>query len=353
MRRPLRLWSRSLHGGVFGLLAAAVAVAGPFRPDQPAAAQPAPARAAGPRPTELQYVPADAAFFLHADAAGIWTSDLAKSFRAADKAPFVKLEDAAAAFGVKIDDLKSVVLFIPKLKVSDEGVQLRRRPHLCEAVRQEEVGSGDEGGPTEEREGQSARRRQAALVLVGLGEEYGKPQPADADGPLTAALQTAATGQHALVAAATLANLPDELQRDDLPGELRAFQPILKAQSITATVGLGKSLDLSVSVKTKREAQAVDAEKALAAFVTLATDELGRDLKDLEEDAMKDMGLKDLVKVLKTTLAAAKGAKFAVDGTEARLTASLPLAGLPLASAYVAATTKVSATCPPPSRRTT
>ena len=125
MRRPLRLWSRSLHGGVFGLLVAAVAavaVAGPFRPDQPAAAQPVPARAAVPLPTELQYVPADAAFFLRADAATIWTSDLARSFRAADKAPFVKLEDAAAAFGVKIDDLKSVVLFIPKLKVSDEGV---------------------------------------------------------------------------------------------------------------------------------------------------------------------------------------------------------------------------------------
>ena len=80
---------------------------------------------------------------------------------------------------------------------------------------------------------------------------------------------------------------------------MRSFQPIFKAQSITATVGLGKSLDLSVSVKTKREAQAVDAEKALAAFVTLATDELGRDLADLEEDAAKDMGVKDLVKVFK------------------------------------------------------
>ena len=117
MRLPLRPWSRFLHGGLLGLLAAAVAVAGPFRPDRPAAAQPA--RAAAPLPTELQYVPADAAFFLRADAAGIWTSDLAKSFRAADKTPFVKLEDAATAFGVKIDDLKSVVLFIPKLKDDD------------------------------------------------------------------------------------------------------------------------------------------------------------------------------------------------------------------------------------------
>ncbi len=341
MRRPLRPWSRFLHGGLLGLLAAAVAVAGPFHPDSPAAAQPAPARAAA-LPTELQFVPTDAAFFLRADAAGIWTSNLAKSFRAADKTPFVKLEDAATAFGVKIDDLKSVVLFIPKLKDDDSthfGVVLT----FTKGFDKKKLEAGVKTLlPKDAKVKVLAPSDTVALVLVGLGDEYAKPQPADADGPLTSALQMAATGKHALVAAATLASLPDILQRDDLPGPLRAFQPIFKAQSVTATVGLGKSLDLNVYVKTKREAQAVDAEKALAALVTLITDELGRDLPDLEADAAKDAGVKDLVKVFKATLAAAKGAKFAVDGTEARLTVSLPLAGLPLASAYVAATTKVT-----------
>jgi prepilin-type processing-associated H-X9-DG protein len=57
---------------------------------------------------------------------------------------------------------------------------------------------------------------------------------------------------------------------------------------------------------------------------------------------MKDAGLKDLAKVFKATLDAGKAAKFGVEGTEARLTASLSLSDLPLASAYIAATTKAT-----------
>jgi prepilin-type processing-associated H-X9-DG protein len=44
-----------------------------------------------------------------------------------------------------------------------------------------------------------------------------------------------------------------------------------------------------------------------------------------------------LLKVIKAGLMAAKEAKFEVDGTEARATVTLPLEGLPLASAYVTA----------------
>jgi hypothetical protein len=134
-----------------------------------------------------------------------------------------------------------------------------------------------------------------------------------------------------------MGNLPDELQRDDLPGQVRALQPIFKSESLIATLDLSTSLALKVRVKTKREAQAVDAEKALDAFVKVITDEVTGGLPDIEKDAANNAGLKDLVKVLKAALVAAKGAKFGVDGTEAHATVSLPLDGLPLASAYAAA----------------
>jgi hypothetical protein len=343
MPRSFRLQSRFLQGGLLGFLAAAVAVAGPLHPEQPGADQPTPVRAAAQLPTELQYVPADAAFFLHADAAGIWTSDLAKSFRAADKTLFVKLEEAAKAFGVKIDELKSVVVFVPKLKTPNDTEQFGVVLTFSKAFDKDKLAAGaKELLPKNAKHKVLTPSDTVAVVLVGLGDEYGKPQPADADGPLSAAIRAAASGKHTLVAASTLGNLPDELQKDDLPGQVRAFQPIFKAQSITATVNLGKSLDLSVRVKTKREALAVDAEKALAAFITLVTDELDRELPDLEKEAAKDVGMKDLVKVFKATLTAAKGAKFSVEGTEARLAATLPLDGLPLASAYLTATTKVT-----------
>ncbi len=176
-----------------------------------------------------------------------------------------------------------------------------------------------------------------AVVLVGLGEEYATPRKAGEDGPLTPALAAAASGKHTLVAGVTFANLPDELQKDDLPGQIRAFQPILLSQSLTATVNLDKSLSIDVRVKTKRAGQAVDAEKALAALVKLVSEEAGRELMPLEKEAEKDPGLKDLLKVFTAVTAAAKAAKFEVEGTEARMTASLPLAGQPLASAYAAA----------------
>lgn len=346
MSRSFRPRWGFLPGGLLGLLAATVAVAGPFRPE-PAPAQPTavqPVRAAAPLPTELQYVPADSALFLHADAAGIWNSDLAKSFRTADKRTFDKLEEMATkAFGSKIEDLKSITLFFPQVKSPEDTQKFGIVASFSRAFNSQKLEDGVKAlFPKNTKFKVLAPSDKIAVVLVGLDEKtYGKPQPADADGPLTAAVQAAASGKHTLVLASTLGNLPDELQKDDLPGPVRAFQPILKSQSITATVNLGKSLDLNVRVKTKRDAQALDAEKALSALMTLITDELGRELPDLEKEAAKDADLKDLVKVFKAGLAAAKDAKFSVDGTEARLTATLPLDGLPLASAYLTAVRKV------------
>ena len=126
------------------------------------------------------------------------------------------------------------------------------------------------------------------------------------------------------------------MQRDDLPGQVRALQPIFRSKSVYATVDLGKAVTLDVRVRAKREQQAVDAEKAMAAVAKMLTDELGRELPDVEERAKKDPLFKDLVTVFRAALAAAKKAEYSVDGTEARMTATLPLEGLPLAKAYLA-----------------
>jgi hypothetical protein len=343
MSRSFRPRSRLLQGGLLALLAAAVAAVGPFDPGPSHAAPPAPARADAPLPTALQYVPHDAALFLHADAAGVWTSELIKSFRAADKRTFDQLAEAVKGFGVAIDELKSVEVFVPTVKGPEDTGRLGVVLTSAKALDAKALEAGAKGlFPKNAKVKVVAPADTVAVVLVNLGEEYGKPQPANADGPLTPAIRAAASGKHTLVAAATLASLPDELQKDDLPGPVRMFQPILHAQSVAATVNLGKSLDLEVRVRTKRAAQAVDAEKALAALATLVTDELTRELPDLEKEVGKDASLKDLVKVFKAVLTAAKGAKFGVEGTEARLTASLPLEGLPLIPAYLTATTKLT-----------
>jgi hypothetical protein len=299
----LRLRSWLLPGGLLGLLAALVA-APPATPGRADAAPPA-----ASLPAELAYVPPDAAFFVHADAAAIWTSHLLKTFRDAEKKPFTQLEELAAqTFGEKVENLKSLTLFYPKLKQPTDTQQFGVALRFKTAPDRKKLEAGFARlVPKNAKMKVLAPADDVALVLVGLGAEYGKPQPADAEGHLAPAIKAAATGKHALVAGGTLGNLPDEFQKDDLPGPVRAFQPILRSQAVYAMVDLGKSLTLNVRVKAKREADAVESEKALAAFVKLVTDQLDRELPDLEKEAAKDAGVKDLVKVFAAALAAAKG----------------------------------------------
>ena len=340
MQRSSRFVSRFLMGGLLGLLVAAVAVGVPSGAEQPAAP---PAKAEAPLPTALTFVPHDAAFFLHADAAAIWTSDLAKTFRAADKNTFANIEEAATKmFGAKIDDLKTVTLFFPKIKGPEDTQKFGVVLSFTKAPDAKKLEAGIAGLlPKSAKLKVVSPADTVAVVLVGLGEEYAKPQPADADDHLTPAIKAAASGKHTVVAGVTFGNMPDELQKDDLPGQVRAFQPIFRSQALVATLDLGKELKLDVRVKTKRQATALDAEKSLAAVAKLVTDELGRELPDLEKEAADNAGLKDLVKVFKAGLAAVKDAKYDVEGTTARATVTLSLKDLPLATAYAAAVIKI------------
>lgn len=337
MRHSLRFRWRAAQGALLGVLVAVVAATGPLSQPQPVSAQPA-----AQLPTELRYVPHDAALFLYADAAAIWSHDATKSFRTADKKTFGMLEETATKLsGMKVEDLKTVVMFFPKVKGPEDTEKAGFVLTFTKAFDKKQLETGLAGlFPKNAKLNVSAPDDNTAVVLLGLDAVYAKPQSPTADGPLTPAIKAAASGKHALVAGVTFASAPDELRKDDLPGQLRGFQPIFHADTLVATVGLGKSIDLDVRVKTKRAAQAVDAEKALGALAKLLGDELTGELPGLEKEAATDGGLKDAVKVLKALVAAAKGAKFEVDGTEARMTATLPLAGLPLVTAYTAAVQK-------------
>ncbi|VTR91901.1 Uncharacterized protein OS=Singulisphaera acidiphila (strain ATCC BAA-1392 / DSM 18658 / VKM B-2454 / MOB10) GN=Sinac_3477 PE=4 SV=1: SBP_bac_10 [Gemmata massiliana] len=332
-RSPGFRW-RATQCAALGLLVAIIVTIAPFGTTQPVSAQPP----AGQLPVELRYVPHDAAFFLYADAAKIWSHEATKSFRDADKNTFGLLEGAATKVsGMKITDLKNVVVFYPNLKQPQDTDRVGFILTFTKAFDKKKL----EDGLTElllknAKIKVSAPDEKTALVLVGLDDEYAKPRLSADDGPLSSAIKAAASGKHALVVGTALGSLPDEIRMDNLPAQVRPFQPIFHATALTATLDLGKSLDLNVRVKTKRAAQAVDAEKALAALAKLLGDELTGELPNLEKGAADNEGLKDVVKALKAVVAAAKGAKFEVDDTEARMTATLPLTDLPLATAYAA-----------------
>jgi hypothetical protein len=291
---------------------------------------------ANDRATLLSYVPADAALFLYADVPAVWNSPPVKQFRATDKASFAKIEDAVKAFGSTVTDLKHLAVYVPQVKGPGNDAKLGVALAFAKAYDKKKLEAGFAGMVGKGTEVLVVTPSDTvAVVLMGLKGDFAKPQPAS--GPLAGALNAAATGSHPLVAGLTFANLPDELQRDDLPAPVRPFRPILTSESLTATLDLGHELALNVRVRTKREAQAADAEKALALFAKMIGAEAARELPDFETEAQKEADLKPVVTVLKAGLKALAGAKFDAKGAEATARVVLPLDGLPLAAAYAAA----------------
>jgi hypothetical protein len=292
-------------------------------------------------PSGLQYVPTDAALFVYADAAKIWQNPILQSIRKADSKVF---DDFTALVsdesGLKPEDLKSVVLFLPQLKNPPElgqaGVVLTfhkiydKEKIVKTAQKILPPMTNVKLVPLEERQ---------ALLLINLKDEYSKPRLTGEAGPLSSALKEAATGKHAVVIGSTLASLPDEIRSDELPVQIRPFQPLLKAQAISATLDLGKTIDLDVRVKTATAVQASDCEKALGLLLNVIQEATGGLMKEIETEG-KDTGLKDMAAVMKAAIATAKGAKFSALGTEVKLTASMPVE-LPFASAYLTAKKKL------------
>jgi uncharacterized protein DUF1559 len=336
MNRKRMLWNRpvailSVVSLAIGLTAIAI----------PATTPAAPASDGEPS-DDLAYVPVDAALFVRADVAAIWNHPIVQAIRKADAKFIADLTGRGKSlFGLSLDDVRSVTLFAPSLKQPDHervGMVVTFR----KAFDREKIESGikkvlPDASRTEMRV--IAVNNRTALVLLNLGDGYAKPQPA-ATGPLTAALKEAATGKHALVAGVTFDNLPEILRSEDGPPPLRAFQPLLKASSLTAVLDLGKTIDLDVRVKTGTAGQAVECEKSLGVLVGLIQNEVvGETLKPIELEAAKNPVFKDLTAVLKTVGAAAKDAKFTTLGNETRVTASIPT-DLPFTGAYLAAKQK-------------
>ncbi len=287
-------------------------------------------------PEELRYVPADAAFFLHVDAAKLWNGSLGKSLRAADAKVFDELiASTKKAFGVAPDALKSATLFVPVLKQSTAAgiVLVFNGPYdkaKLKAGFEEQLYKGTKSA----FETPSDR---VAVMLVNLdAQTYGKPQPAEKTGPLTAAIREAGTGKHLLVVGSTIANLPDEI-RGELPPALQPFKPLLQAEAISAVIDLDKELTVEIRVKAPNAPQAKEAEKALGFLATSALELLGQGLKDADREPT----LTEIKSVLEALQTGLKNAKYSTEGDETRVKAKVT-AELPFALAYLAGKRKVT-----------
>ena len=294
-------------------------------------------------PSELQYVPADSAFFLHADAANLWSGSLGKTLRGADPETFNALAASTKKlFGATPDALKSITVFVPKFKDprNDEAVGVVLVFNAAYDKAKLKAGF-DQLLPKNVKSSLETPSDKLAVLLIGLDPKtYGKPQPQDKPGPLTATIREAGTGKHVLVAGTTLANLPDEIRNEDLDPNLRGFRPLLMAETITGIVDLDKDLSVEVRVKATSPPRAGEAEKSLGLLAKLLQETLGTGLKELSKDASKDPAVKDIATILAALQSALKDAKFSTEGEMARATAKVSL-DQPFAGAFLDGKRKV------------
>ena len=322
-----------------GLLAAAVAAVGLVPTGRPAAAQ---TPAAGALPPELAFVPADAAFFVHADAAKLWDSPVGKSIRTADPKGLEQLTAAAKdLFGFTPDQVRTVTVVIPKLKSGPDSESAAVVVTFKTPFDRAKLKAGFEKefearGPVPVA--LHILSDTSAAALFGLKADFLKPRPAGEAGPLAATIREAAAGTHTLVVGSTLASLPDELRGDNLLGIFRSFQPLLRAESVAAVVDVGADLTAEVRVRAGTPAQAVECEKALGLLSSLAQEGITEVLKSTAKD--NDALTRDFVAILKAVEGGLKGAKFVTDKAETR--ATLKVSGdLPIGSAFLGAKAKV------------
>src|SRR5947208_4466137 len=126
----------------------------------------------------------------------------------------------------------------------------------------------------------------ADVVIAGwIAEEFARRRGGNPTGALADALREAKSGKYVLVAASTLANLPDEIRGNDLPPDVAAFRPLLRAEAITALISTtDKEIAAEVRVKTATPAAATDAQTALGQLRKLMQEGLGMGLKETATD---------------------------------------------------------------------
>jgi hypothetical protein len=296
---------------------------------------PHPAAAEPPALTPaLRAVPADAAVFAHVDVAAIWASKLGDTFRSA-KAPDLEkgLAQLKSATDLTPDDVKSVTIHMPQLKgPGDESAMVfdiaLSKPYDKEKLLRgillldktftdwKEIEPGVFTHANDKDPGLRLVLKDPNRIVV-VGPTYKglpKEQPA-ADGPIAPAIRAAADGA-AAVLGVNLANLPDEIRGDEVPAEVRPFQPLFRSDALIATGKLsGGEIKLDIRFRNQEKAKTADAEKSLAAGLFLAQTALGAALKELE--SAKGEEEKSLLPLARTVAEVLRTVRISVEGDAA------------------------------------
>ncbi len=339
-----RALPRRWAGGVAAAAALATLLAvGPA--PRPAAAEP-PAL-----PPGLKKVPADAALFAHVDVAAVWNSKIGETVRAAKARELERaLGEVKKRTGLTPDMVKTFTLVYPQLKSPFDFqspvfyITFNKpydRAKVVEALKkvaaedkaelkEAEPGVYDLIADRVDRSGQKVTEPDftfaftdlTAVTIAGKGRRgVLKNTPVAADGPLAPAIKAAADGATAVLGV-NFAGLPDEIRGDDVPAEVRPFQPLFRSDAMIATGQLdGDTLKLAVRFRNQEKAKTMEAEKSLAAGTTLLQTLLSVGIKELEKSKQEEQ--KAFLPLAKETVEILRHVKVSADDNEAVATAAV------------------------------
>jgi hypothetical protein len=246
---------------------------------------------------ELELVPADASWLVHARLADMWRTEAWSEFR--------KVLEKAGPDAIKIFDegftpapstIDRITVFGPK---SDQptasgmcGIVAFSAPFEETKVREAnfpQAVSDKSGGKTmwvDARSRFAVHFHSERTIVLGSPEalrEY-LAKPVAKDGPLASTLALAAGGQRHIVAAGTT-NLATGQLPNDLPFDVR---PLLKAESVAIGVVMGGGVKFDVRAAYKDAASAEEAEKSLRAAAAEARKKLVDARKKMETSVKGD-----------------------------------------------------------------
>lgn len=304
-----------------------------------------PAFAADDPPGDLKFIPPDAAVFVHLDVAALYDSKCGETLKANKSGEVIlNLAPASKHTGLTIADVKTVQFSYPSMQ--DQSSQFKYvtvvsfrkkydREKVVAALKKSATGSKtefSEKGHVVKITGPSPFSPDNKLTtthdltddtrivsLTGLGDEYLKAS--EVKGIHTAALK--ANGTAAVLMGMNFNVLPEEIRGDNLPPEFRPFRPIFLADGMTAVGTIANDkLNLTMGVKAKTKADALEVEKALDALRGLADASITASKKSLKDNFDKPQELGKLLDAVQTAL---KDTKFSVADSITSLAMSMPL----------------------------
>jgi hypothetical protein len=277
---------RALALGLFAALASAMLL---FQPQCETAA----AQARTTLPPDLALVPPDAAGFLHVRGADLWKNEIFAGFRATfEKAGPKALGLLDKQFVPKPSTFDRFTGFVLLEEGSPEPIPLAILRFSEPFEIAEVVTTYLPKASSEKVNGKMVYRGEAPFemyfpdhqhLVIGLGGSMAKylKHEFPKTGPLSSGLTLAAAGKPVVftINIAALPIPPKELA--DLPSEVK---PLLKAEHVTASLGLGEKLRLELVAGYKTSADAEAAEKSIKALAEMGRKELAKQKDELEKN---------------------------------------------------------------------